>query len=365
MRYILAGDLGGTNPRLAMVDEHGQVVFKQQLPNDAASLVPLINDFLRLAAEHGYTTDTCCLGVAGPVQNNSCTLLANARYAVEDAAIRHGTLLRNILVINDFAALGAAIASLPTDSPSLVRLPGNGHPDPAGNRAVIGAGTGLGLAYLIRQQHGFLVSASEGGHASAPALQECADFTEWLRRELGVEFLDSEELISGKGIRHAARYYLLHPHALRQLVEHAHVYHHEKALLDKHSNYVQEEEQQLLRDLGAEAAGDQSVDGAQKIAALADRSAACRIALRLFARHLGIAAQDAALHGLARGGVFVAGGIAAKQQDLLLRGDFAHSFYTHSVPAMRALLAQIPVYLVADYDTSFTGCFVAARAAFP
>ena len=76
-KYILALDIGGTNPRLAMMQILGANEFKivevMEAKSDSNSIIPIINTFLQQCWTKGYTTNTCVISVAGPIDNNSCS----------------------------------------------------------------------------------------------------------------------------------------------------------------------------------------------------------------------------------------------------------------------------------------------------
>jgi glucokinase len=347
-----------------MVDQAFRVVFKRDIDAHAPSLVVLINDFLRDAASAGYTTDTCCLAVAGPVEKNKCLHLTNAAYHVDDEEIIRGSLLRNVLVINDFAAIGAAVASMHVDNPALTRLAmsqGTAEPDPTGNRAILGPGTGLGVSYLPRVRNGYFVVPSEGGHAYAPYLARFRGLLEYVRHKRAADQLDVESLVSGQGIRAIARYFLDHPQAMLALIEEHAEYRDERALLkksvDRHATDV------IRKALDHEHSGV-GVDAAAVISRNFDTCVAARMTIRVFNSFLGAAAQDVALHGYATGGLFIGGGIARNNLSAFAHGDFMRSFLDHVRPSMRDFLRKIPVYVITDYDVSFLGCAAAAKLAF-
>ena len=191
---ILAGDIGGTNTRLAVFDDAGPsggrlrpVVERSYLNAGRGGLESLLAAF---AAEVGGAgdadrIDAACFGVAGPVEARGVAL-TNLPWTIDaDSVAGH---LRvppaRVTLVNDMVAHGASTADL---SPAEIDAIQTGRPDPAGTRAILMPGTGLGvggMAYDAAAGH-VRPFPSEGGHVDfAPATTrkkpcggQCGDFT--------------------------------------------------------------------------------------------------------------------------------------------------------------------------------------------
>lgn len=365
-RHILVGDIGGTNPRFAMVlarDLHNfSLLHVGKIDNNNPDFAGQVNTFLAACGEKGWTTDTACFAIAGPITNNTCFVLNHAKFPVDGNKLSHQTALKQIILINDFEAIGheIAIADL-SDRKRFVPVP---HPDghvpridQNGNRAIIGPGTGLGVAYLPRQASGeFDVMASEGGNASPPLLDSYSmELALFVSRKLRTTRIDTEALVSGKGILRIAAFFLEKPRTLASYVA-----------SNPSLNVVRESIP--AASVGAALKGHvpgTDRDAAAYIAANAERSVLCAATMHLFVRLLGGAAHDVALHGVATGGLVLAGGVAAKNKNAVLHGPFMNAFLEAMQPSSRDVAARTPVFISLDYDVSFFGCARKALLTFP
>lgn len=377
--YVLSLDIGGTNPRMAMVkinkENDYHIVLKKRIDRDHKSIIPEIKEFLEECGKKGIKTHACCASVAGLVdtQKNACRKPTNARFPVVGKEITSKTSLKKVLVINDFKAIGEAIAAinLSRKNRNITQIPGfrrgiSGNPkfcpkpDPCGNRGVIGPGTGLGISYIVNTPNGYYVSPSEGCHAGFPVRGDYSPLYNFIRKKLRVEEIGMEALASGQGIRHIIDFFITYPQGFQDIVE-------------ANPSYRRD-----VRGFGPEKLTDDDIrrailderkdpsksDVAQMVAEGTGKNPKARIAMRLFMGFLGSAAQAVALHGLTTGGLFIAGNIPVKNQRLLENGDFMRSFCDNWKPNISELMMRIPVYLVKDYDITFYGCARAADSAF-
>jgi glucokinase len=380
-RYVLSLDVGGTNPRMAMVkinkENDYQIVVKRSIDRNQKSIIPDMNDFLKECRKKGIKSHACCASVAGPVdtQRNECRRPTNTKFPVVGKEIISKTPLKDVLVINDFKAIGEAVASidLKKRNRKVIQIPGvrDGKalkgkpgfypkPDPSGNRGVIGPGTGLGVSYIVNTPNGYYVSPSEGCHAGFPVRGDYSPLYNFIRKKLRVEQVGMEALVSGQGIRHIIDFFITEPRGFRDIVEANPSYRRDvrgfgpEKLTDR----------DIRRAMLGEKRNPLKADVAQMVAEGTDKNPKARIAMRLFMEFLGNAAQAVALHGLTTGGLFIAGGIPAKNQSLFEDGGFMRSFCDNWKPNIRQLMSRIPVYLVTDYDTTFYGCARVADSAF-
>jgi len=363
-KYILALDIGGTNPRLAMMEVLGpdsyEIKHKQSIDKNQDSVIPSINNFLKECADRfNYTTDTCCACVAGPISNNECLRPTNAKFPVSGDEIAEKTELKNVLVINDFQAIGEAVATfnLSKRNEALVPLTPALNPDPFGNRGVIGPGTGLGVSYLIYTRKGFIVSPSEGGHAGSPIRGDYSALYRFIQGKYNIRQVGMEALVSGQGIRNILEFLLSDQELFQELIR-------------KNPSFGEEPQDKRVTDetfkesLRKEADGAQDIDTARLVSESIGYNQKAKIAMRLFMEFLGSAAQSVALHGLTTGGLFIAGGIPEKNLELLRNGDFMSSFLDNWKPNIALFLQKIPVYVISDYDINFYGCARAANQQF-
>ena len=320
---VLAGDIGGTNARLAIADLAGgvpKIVKEQRYPSaDSPGLAPIVRRFLDWTGER---PERACFGIAGPVVNGECRT-PNLPWTVSAGDLAKDVGIPCTSLINDFVAAAHGVAALgPAD---LVTLQ-EGMPAAHGAIALIGAGTGLGEGFLVWDGTRYRVHASEGGHADFAA----SDDTTWrLRQALLDEYgrVSWERVLSGGGL--------------------AQVYRHlASTAFAPERRDVQDE----MRS------GDPAAIVTKH--ALAGDDPLCAKALEIFVAALGAQAGNLALSVLATGGVYLAGGIAPRIV-AKLRGDtFLAAF--RSKGRMTELMQRIPVHVIVSPDVGLLGAALAA-----
>ena len=158
---ILAGDIGGTNVRLALFEiEGGRLAARDERKfrsREVSGLERPVEEFLA-----GRRVSAAGFGVAGPVRNGRSEA-TNLSWIVDAAALARQLSLPRVALVNDLFANAAGLGEL---SPSDFAVVNAGTENPDGNAALISAGTGLGEAFLVRLNGRFWPQASEGGHAS-------------------------------------------------------------------------------------------------------------------------------------------------------------------------------------------------------
>lgn len=320
---VLVGDVGGTHTRLALARIAGgavQLLFSRRWENARfAGFDALLAGFLTEARAEfaGLALEAGCLGAAGPVEGDRVEL-TNLGWCLDGPRLAEGHGLPRLRLVNDFLAAASGIELLGAEA--LFRLQ-PGQPEPQGNRVVLGAGTGLGIALLTHVEGRWRVLAGEGGHAGfAPETPEQEALVAWLRAREGR--VSIEHVVSGPG--------LVRLHAF------------------------------LLARAEAGGAGDlEPCTAPAEVTARAEAGdPLADAALRLFCTCYGQVAGDLALAVLARGGVFVAGGIAPRLGRQLGRGGFMAGFRAKGRWA--EVLARMPVHLVTDEALALRGAALCA-----
>ena len=319
---VLAGDVGGTHARMAVVDvEAGKVRIGRSLVYDSRAfpgLAPIVLDFLSRGTEK---IQRASFGIACPVTDGDC-VTPNLPWKVSARSIAEATGIPATSVINDLHAMAYGVTRMtPVDLVSLQ----DGTPAPRGVIALIGAGTGLGQAFLVWDGVRYRAFASEGGHATfAPRTEQ-----EWaLRNAIGHDHghVSYERVVSGPGIEN--------------------IYHFLAAAPDAH------EDPQMAAEVEAEGAvaiSRYGLEGSDPI---------CVAALDLFMSAYGAQAGNIALHVLATGGVYLVGGIARAMAAKLRDGIFITAFRDKG--RMGELLCKIPVNVVVNTHIGLVGAAVAA-----
>ena len=319
---ILAGDIGGTNVRLALFEiESGRLVRKEEKKlrsREFAGLEAPVRIFLG-----GRSVEAAGFGVAGPVHDGRCEA-TNLPWIVDAAVLARQLALERVALVNDLLANALGLSELSGEDFAVVNA---GAPDAGGNAALISAGTGLGEAYLVRRGDRFEPQASEGGHASfAPRNPFEIDLLRHLLRTF--RHVSFERVLSGPGL--AALYAF------------------------ERSCSGESEPAWLSAEIAA--AGDASP--AVTAAALAGKDPVAVRAVEHFVSIYGGEAGNLALKVLATAGVYVGGGIAPRMLPKLLDGRFFEAFCDKG--RFAPLLARIPLKVVVNDACALLG---AARAA--
>lgn len=320
---VLAGDVGGTNARLATVELDGpsaRIVRKLRYPSaDYAGLAPIVHRFVE---ETGGRPERACFAIACPVVGDDCTA-PNLPWTINARALAAEIGIPRTTIINDFVAVGYGIERLNADDLATLQA---GAPVPQGPIALIGAGTGLGQGFLVWQGNHYRVLASEGGHADfAPSGELQTGLLRSLREEFGR--VSWERLLSGPGIANIYRYLL----GAGMAPEQAHV------------------ADELKRE-----------DPATVIVrhAAADTDCLSRRSVDLFCEVLGAQAGNLALTVVATGGVYLAGGIAPRLLDWLGSGGFMAAFRNKG--RLSELLDRIPVHVITNPSVGLLGAAAVA-----
>jgi glucokinase len=320
---VLAGDVGGTNARLAIVDLGGPIARiaheRRYASREYPGLTPIVQ---RFCGEVRSSPDRACFGIACPVVGDDCTApnlpwTVNRRTLAAEIGIPHTRL------INDFVAVGYGIELL---SPSDLATLQDGSPAPHAPIALIGAGTGLGQGFLLWENDHYRVLASEGGHTDyAPRGKQQIELLDFLRQRFNR--VSWERVLSGPGLVDAYRYLA---------------------------------ESRLASEQAAVQAEMKNDDPAAVIVrhGLAKTDPLCDRAVDLFCEVYGAQAGNLALTVVATGGVYLGGGIAPRIVDRLRSGPFLTAFRDKG--RMSELLSRVPVYVIISPKVGLLGAAAVA-----
>jgi len=306
MPKIIAGDIGGTKTLLRCVDSSGATAAEKRFDSSRyATFDDLLREFLPLCPGG---IDAACFAVAGPVITGRAEV-TNLKWVMESARLSATFKIPHISLINDFYAIALGVPLLgPAD---LVTLQ-SGKRDRTAPIGILGAGTGLGEAMVAFHRDEWLVIPSEGGHGDfAPQDEEQMRLLAALQKKYG--HVSWERVISGLGI--------------------CNIY-------------------EFLTGRKEEAA---------HIAELAARGDDAGLrTFRMFVDIYGAEAGNMALRVLARGGVFLAGGVTAKNQKFFTDGKFIEAFLRKG--RFRELLLEMPVDLIINEQVGLIGAAAKAKA---
>lgn len=323
---ILAGDLGGTKTLLQLLSVEGQerkVIRERRFVSGSfPSFEELVRSFLE--PDDGELA-AACFGVAGPVIGTEARI-TNLGWTMTAEDLEQRLKIRKVLLLNDFHTLAAAIPILQTDDTIILN---KGEIDQSFPVAILGAGTGLGEAFLIEDDyHGWRVIPSEGGHGDfAPRGAVQRGLLEYLEQKFG--HVSYERILSGQGIVNIF-------------------------------TYLRERQFKNAPSLKDELADQRDMPA--RIAQMArEGNPLARETIDVFIDVYGAEAGNLALKILPRGGVFIAGGVAAKNSDFFVDGRFMRAFTAKG--RFEGLLKQFPVELVSNQSVGLMGAIeIAARA---
>jgi len=193
---ILAGDIGGTNARLAYFQPQNgylSLVSERTFPSrEHSEFGEIVTQFVD---DSGTRPDAACFGIAGPVRNGRVET-SNLPWVIEQSLLAKQIHLPATLLINDLEASAWGIGALaPGDLVPLNKVSGAS----VGNQGVIAPGTGLGEAGLFWDGNRHHVFACEGGHADfGPQGDLQIELVRFLQARFG--HVSYERILSGPGL---------------------------------------------------------------------------------------------------------------------------------------------------------------------
>lgn len=345
MTILLAGDIGGTKTILRLVKSEPTETPKQ-LPKQITlgeesyssqkfpDLVPIVRKFIQEATDNlkqALTIERACFGIAGPVVNHTSEL-TNLSWSLSSDRLAKELNIAKVSLINDFAAIGYGVIGLTKEDVYTLQ---NVESDPYAPIAIIGAGTGLGEGFLIPLSDGsYRVCSSEGSHADfAPRSTLEFQLLNYIREKYNIDRVSVERVVSGMGI--VAIYQFLRDQDPSQESSYfASIYHTWERELGKAVKTL---------DLAAEISKS----------ALEQSDYLCQQTMKLFVEAYGAETGNFALKLLPYGGLYVAGGIAAKNLALMQQGNFMKAFLTKG--RVSPLLRKIPVHIVLNPKVGLIG----------
>jgi len=322
---ILAGDIGGTKTNIALFQTNGsevgpvirQATFRSA---DYKSLESILQEFL---GDTEPDLTSACFGIAAPVIEGRAKT-PNLNWTISDESLADLLKIDRVWLINDLEATAYGIETL-GDSQLLTLNPGD--PKSGGNRALIAAGTGLGMAGIFFRNGHYHPMPSEGGHSSFAARTPLElELFQYLSEKFGGH-VSYERVLSGPGLFNVYSF-----------------------LRDRK---FAEEPAWLAAQI---ASGDKTA--AVSAAASANKSELAVKALDMFVSVYGAMSGNLALLMMAGGGLYVGGGIAPKIREKLKDGTFMKAFTDKG--RLSTLVASIPVHIILDDKTALFGAASAA-----
>ena len=333
-KLVIGGDVGGTHTNLALAwvwDGHVSLLtsfhFQTEALKDLYAPLQIVVTYAK--KRYGVSVEGVSLGLAGPVYGK-IVQLTNAPLHIDPSSLKKRIGVPRLHLLNDLDLIGYGVNFLDRSDflempPRKVRKPRRSH----STRAIVGAGTGLGKSILIYDKGMglYVPHRSEGGHSDFPATlpweRGLIDFIQDL--EKGRRAISYEDLLSGRGLERIYRF-------LRR----------KRSLPKTH----------FTRQI------DETEEKAPLISQYVDRDKTCREAFRLFLELYAKCARNFALDTLALGGVYLAGGILAKNLSYIDKEVFRQHFEEND--RHPEILQVIPIQVVTNYDVSLLGAAFAA-----
>ena len=323
-KVVLAGDAGATKTVIALfeiVDGKANALTQREFQSRSYStLESIVNEFLK---EAGVKPEVFCVGVPGPVDGGRCAA-TNIPWLIDSALISEHTGIPYVLVRNDLEVIGHSIGLL--SDQDLECIHGNVLHSEMGNSVVIAPGTGLGQAVIAHCSDNKTVIPTEGGHADfAPQ----NDLQYRLQKFLSAKFghVSLERVLSGNGI--------------------CLIY-----------DFLVSEDPDAGNSEDFPVAEGEGKAGIISARAISGESVMCAKAMDLFSSILGAHAGNMALSFNAKAGVFLAGGIPAKNIGFIRNSTFINSYLGKG--RLSGYVRRCPVFVI---TTEFPGLLGAAKLA--
>jgi glucokinase len=306
------GDVGGTHARFAIVDATGPPPWNIQERLDLEGNFPSFLDALRTYFDRtrAQRPAVAAIAVAGPVTDGTAQFTNRGWTISEKDLEKFG--FEHAALVNDFAVLAFAAEILTAKDLRAIgpALPGA----ESGTITILGPGTGFGVSCLARDRGHSVPMATEGGHIGfAPSDAQELAALQLMWKEHGR--VSVERILSGGGL------------------------------------------ESLYKTLEQLAGRTPQALTAADITAGAAKDGGCRAALSMFCAVFGAVAGDLALAHGARGGVYIAGGIAQKIETFLVQSAFRQRFEDKG--RLSPFVKTIPTRLIVNPDVAMLG---AARA---
>lgn len=312
---ILIGDIGGTNARFSiLLDADAE---PKPFPNVRTADYPTIDEAIQkiVLDRSSIKPRSAILAIAGPIDGDQIDL-TNCDWVVRPKGMIADLGFEDVLVVNDFEAQALAIAAMPDEYRET--LGANNEPHMA-SRVVLGPGTGLGVAGLVYARDMWFPVPGEGGHVDVgPRSERDFEIFPHLKRIEGR--VSAEEILSGRGVVNIYQAVCAADGVQPEFSDPADVTAH-----------------------GLNGANSQAVE-----------------TLSLFATYLGRVAGDMALIFMARGGVYLAGGISQKIIPALKGPEFRAAFEDKAPHT--ELMGTIPTFVVTHPQAALAGLASFARA---
>lgn len=323
---MLVADIGGTHCNFALFEkERVKHLFSLEFKSrDITNFVDVVKQVLdHLNKKYSVRVKNACFAPAGIVSRDHKTgTITNLKWGINSREIIKKTPLTSVYLINDFEAIAFGIDAVKRSD--IVQI-NKKKPVPFAPRALLGAGTGLGKNILIYDKilRRYLPIPCEGGHGNLPIVNE-EEFAllKFIQRRNKNSTVSWESVLSGRGIQ-----------TIYQFLE------------GKNNSKIQKE----IKDSGYDP---------ELISKYKEKDPLCRKTFEWFTRFYARCSKNLALESLGLNGVYIAGGIAAKNLSIFRMKMFMQEFL--QTDRLGRVLENVPIYVIKNYNVSLYGAVVAA-----
>lgn len=313
---LLAGDIGGTETRLRLVDTQLQTIKDEKYSSKShPDLESIVNKFLEGVDSRPVKA---CFAIAGAVLQGKGKITNLQWSELDEVKLQETLNIERVCLINDFVAIAYNIVF---NKEKKIHTLQKGEFDSSSPIAIVGAGTGLGKSFAIPMNNSYKAFPTEGGHSNYASRNELEDkLLVALRPKFqtethpeGILSVDEEGILSGSGIVDIFKF--LAP------------------------QYPECSVEEILNQ----------PDPAKAIAetAISKTNPLCEKTMDVFIEAYGAIAGDLAVNLLPFGGLYLAGGIAAKNVDLIeTRKELFLTAFNNKVRVDEKLLKRIPIHIV-------------------
>ncbi len=335
--FVFGADLGGTNTKIALAgikDKGIELIFScifntSKITTFSSALLKFIN-----ISKEKFNIDfsTGCISAAGVISENKKKVsLTNRKMKINIDELIRKTGLKSILLINDFEAVGYGVNFTDFHNKKEIYTIRNGlkNINSKDTIAVIGAGTGLGKSILVfdEEQNFYKPISSEGGHSDFPIYNNFElELVNYIKNRRDIlEPLTYDEVLSGRGIEVIYKF-----------------------LREKNPKKITKYTKEI----------DESKDKTPIIARYKNLDETCKEVFSIFTIFYARCAKNFVLDSLAKSGLFIAGGIAAKNKEIFNSNDFINEF--ENVYQYSNFLKKIPIFVIIDENIGLKGACLAA-----
>ena len=333
---FLSGDLGGTKTLISIYGDNDNFKKLHQhkyISQEWNSLEDIIYHFLGNLPSNISPPTSGCVGVAGRVINGKSTI-TNLSWDLNEDQICAKLGLNKFKLENDFSVLIHSLPFLKRNQYKEIQT--SNRENPRGSMvAIIGAGTGLGIARGFISKNQTIVLPSEGGHREfSPRSEEEWQIAQWVKKELNLKRLSLERIVSGRGLGLIAKWRL----------SLADVKNHPLKTISTAWNPISAQEYDLP------ALASQLAQNGDKI---------MKEVLEIWLSAYGSTVGDLALQELCYGGLWIAGGTAKKNLTGLSSKTFKNAMLNKG--RFKEFVEELPVRVITDSEAGLFGAACCAR----